>query len=184
MEKYDRQIRLFGIETQKKLKNLKIKIKSKKSFIAAEILKNFALLGVEYFILNTNVTEIYKKLVPTDVHEINKDIKIIFQYDIDNNKKLINENKDVTSIKKEEYKIDQCDISIHVDMDGDGIFVCSNCFLYDFDDKCKCIANDYTNNRSKENDLVRECLLGSILVQEILKKINGEKFFRKYKLEV
>lgn len=181
MEKYDRQIRLFGIETQKKLKNLKILIKSKKSFIAAEILKNLVLLGVEHFTVDTNVIEMYYKLVPTRLEDINKDVKIEtgceLKNGIDCNQQDIRKNSDDCKISRD------FDFSIYVDKVGKGIYVCSSCLMYDFDSTCDCIGGK-SAKPAEEHNLPRECLLGSILVQEIVKNINGDKVIRKYKLEI
>ncbi|EJW02579.1 hypothetical protein EDEG_03018 [Edhazardia aedis USNM 41457] len=78
---YDRQIRLFGYDTQLKIKQMKVRIISKLkcndkkfSYIGAEILKNFALIGVINLEFNKLTLDSYSMMVPNSLQEINENI--------------------------------------------------------------------------------------------------------------
>lgn len=157
---YDRQIRIFGKDTQEKLISTSIQLitpallqeGSESLYIAGEILKNFILLGVTQIYATDECISALKLLVP-DEFMTDKRINITREY--------LNTN-----------------INIFIDSysDDSGIFICTQC--YRFGDK-------WVHECTKEcsgNDVALECLLGAVFVQEMVKKLMGVDYRSEYKL--
>lgn len=180
IKKYDRQIRLFGLEVQKKIKSTPILIfqgisffneeiisKEDYSLISGEILKNFVLLGFEEITLNEEVLNSFKRLVPDEISKINENIHLNFV-----------DKSDLTGLRND-Y------IGVFVDFPcnfvGKNIFfMCSNCFCYHSSFK----THEICHRKIRENNKVYECLLGAIFVHEMVKMIDGKNYQEDFKLEI
>lgn len=157
--KYDRQIRLFGEETQRKLCSLKVQILGTSNAVAMEIIKNVVLLGVETIAIEESMLEETKKYIPNSLQEINENLKIQF--------------KD---------KIIESDFLFLIDQSYSGelknyYFICSKCFTIKFSESehvCKDIEND--------SILAKQCLIGAFAVQEFLKLIQGKRNCNEFNL--
>ncbi|TBU10866.1 hypothetical protein CWI38_1505p0020 [Hamiltosporidium tvaerminnensis] len=170
VELYDRQIRIFGFETQKKLLNFTVLIldqENKNRFIAGEIIKNFVLLGVKKIGYNKYAFDSFEKLSPIKITEINENIIC----DIVNHQNVRYNDYSLTVFidLKPEVSVNNC------------VFICSKCFSFYFLDQeetCK------ENCGTKESSVANDCLLGAIFVQEAVKKIKGDIYLSKYTLDL
>ncbi len=72
--RYDRQIRLFGEETQKKLFKIKIQVLGTSNAISMEIIKNIVLLGVQNLVIEKSMEEETRKFIPNSLKEINENL--------------------------------------------------------------------------------------------------------------
>lgn len=161
---YDRQIRLFGYDTQEKLKNMKILImcSNKQSFLAGEILKNFACLGVEKIYTDQKTLDSFNGMIPNKLENINENIK-----------HEIMEDKNDTKI----YLSDV--LRIFVDLDGEcDFFICSKCLFFRKEYAHDCVR------QTKGDEMALQCLLGAIFAQEIVKKVKGDVFCEKYQINI
>lgn len=78
LSRYDRQIRLFGHDTQRKIFEADVLITSKEvSYLAGEIFKDLLLLGCNNFTINKNVDDSIK-LILFDEKEKISDAKVQF----------------------------------------------------------------------------------------------------------
>ncbi|KAM0674192.1 hypothetical protein GVAV_002266 [Gurleya vavrai] len=94
---YDRQIRLFGAITQRKIKNLHVQIISEsENLTAGEIIKNLVLLGVIELRVNLFAMNSYKKIGVSELEEINENVscEIIEEVDLYFYKKSIELNNE------------------------------------------------------------------------------------------
>jgi hypothetical protein len=177
---YDRQIRLFGFETQVKMKNYTAYIFSKPkdaescegdpkhfkservSYLAGELIKNFALLGVEKIYTDVDSYHAFLEMVPTTLELINERI----------------EHK-ITEIEKMECAGENT-IVVFVDtlpVVGDAYFICTRCLSFE-------ITTEHTQCMKlvKGRGIALDCLLGAIFVQEFVKMVKGDKHLKEYRL--
>ncbi|ORD95525.1 hypothetical protein HERIO_2428 [Hepatospora eriocheir] len=153
-EKYDRQVRLFGEETQNKLKKMKIAIYGSRNLISAEILKNIVLLGVNTIIVSNSIVEETKRLVFDNLCEINEDLNIIESSD---------EKIDYTFVIEDQL--------INIPEIDNTCFICSRCISFYFKkvDHGMCCKVSV----KEEHKFVYECMLGGMVVQEFVKRVQG-----------
>lgn len=156
---FDRQIRIFGQTTQESLINTSIQLLTTESdfinrvsYLSGEILKNFLLLGVTDIYASDNCITSLNKLVPDS-----------FMH----NKHII--------VTKEIKKVDIL-ILLDCDSDIDGYFICSNCYRYSIVYSHECVRE------CEGDEVVLDCLLGSVFVQEMVKKLMGAEYCREYKI--
>ncbi|KAM0679037.1 hypothetical protein BDAP_000416 [Binucleata daphniae] len=143
---YDRQIRLFGYETQYKIKNLKIKIFAyKNNFCAGEIIKNFALLGVTEMKMNKLALESFDKISVNSLSEINEAIKVTIESEDNKENVSSNENNGNNEILYDN-KDSNCDESV---MDNkkysNGVSV-DNDITINNDDVCSKVNDEQNSN--------------------------------------
>lgn len=162
LEKYDRQIRLFGIETQSKLVNTKIAIlqSSTPSLVSGEILKNILLLGVNEIYCDQETISSFKKICPTSFKEINKNVNLEI-------------------IKKEEIlknEFTNCFV-IFVDeapklVGINYFFICSSCLSYHNTLQVHSVCNKAKDDLAA----VKECMVGSFFVNDLVNFLRGTDF--------
>lgn len=159
LKKYDRQIRHFGKDVQLKLGSITVSIQSSdsNSLIGGEILKNLALLGVNKLYYDENTYKSYKKLVPNEIQQINTNIEIckLDKYDCI-------------------FLIYKCSDKITID---NGFYVCTEHYTF------KKYSSPCSENESV-NDIVNDCLLGAIVVQEFVKSLQGKSVLDYFKLDI
>lgn len=150
LKRYDRQIRVFGRETQNRIYQTKVVIHSKNvNYIAAEILKNILLLGFSEICINESVGESVKLLLFDDVQQI--------------------------SAAKISYTSEEIDCDIYVSICDIEYYFCCSCLSFSTSlHKCE----------KKTNEPHLEMLIGSIFVQEIIKKLKGDKHVNEYTLQI
>ncbi|ELA42619.1 uncharacterized protein VICG_00371 [Vittaforma corneae ATCC 50505] len=156
--KYDRQIRLFGVETQEKLCSMKVQVLGSVNLISAEIVKNIVLLGVGKIIISRELLDETKKLVPDSLQCINPALEIMFL--------------DFPT---------ECDFTFNIDIESRNkssfYFVCSKCLSINAETHIHdCVP--------LETDLleVKYCLVGALAVQEFIKFIQGKDSVKSYKV--
>lgn len=156
--KYDRQIRLFGAETQEKLCSMKVQVLGTVNLISAEIVKNVVLLGVGKIIISRELLDETKKLVRNALKCINPTLVIEFL--------------DFPT---------KCDFTFSIDVDSKNrsacYFICSKCLS----------INSETHSHDcipLESDLleIRHCLVGALAVQEFIKFAQGKDMIKSYKV--
>lgn len=161
--KYDRQIRLFGFETQSKLLSFTIQILGPINYTSSEILKNLTLLGVKKIIVRDKLLEYTKKLVPDDLTRINKNliIEISEVYKKSDFLFIVDEMPDLLPESVNYY------------------FACSKCLSILFSDSNhECVLND------NMCIVACYCLLGAFAVQEFLKFVQEHYYAKIYKIEI
>lgn len=166
--KYDRQLRTFGHDTQRIIFETKVDlltsysiIDNHRTFIGAEILKNFLLLGINQISISKVITEQIKRILP-DYKEINKDCKIKFCED---NSFDLQGGLILVRISNKETK--------------KTFLICEKClsyFIVEEENK----SNHLCDLIPKKIEL--ECLIGSILTQEIIKMISGQNYQKNFSL--
>ncbi|KCZ76507.1 hypothetical protein H311_02496 [Anncaliia algerae PRA109] len=164
LEKYDRQIRLFGIETQKKIQETPLVIvqtnKTKKhSLIGGEILKNILLLGFNIIYCDEEILSSFNELCPNPHNELNKNVKL-------------------TMISKEDVYEERFDSYIFVLVDtlvniigNNKFFLCSACFSY----HNTLISHSVCNRNIDELTAIKECMLGAFFVNDLINFIKDGK---------
>lgn len=164
--KYDRQIRLFGAQTQNKLAGLKVQILGRANFSSSEILKNLVLLGVNRIIVQRDILDHTRKLIPDDLADINESLDI----------ELSDERKDPEFLFCVDRAAEDSDHGVGM------CFVCS---------KCLTIRMDGSLHECHDADLVDtscvvagQCLVGGLAVQEFVKLIQGKKHAFCYRVEL
>ena len=162
-QKYDRQIRLFGKNVQHKLTALSVSILSsnENNFVSGEILKNLVLLGVGNIYADANTIISFGKLVPNKIKDINPKVNILdkaegIYFIIDDILVPKAEKVFYISSKKLEYS------------------TFSSNFLND--------TSKIINENNSSSDVVKECLLGGIIVQEFIKMIQNQTYQTSYML--
>ncbi|EPR78531.1 hypothetical protein SLOPH_1834 [Spraguea lophii 42_110] len=157
-ELYDRQIRLFGFETQKKILRFKVEIYSNgNELISGEIAKNFILLGSTCILDENSRNSLIK--VWEDYNEENKNEGDALKICVD--------RKDLEA----DYYI--CSKCLSYDNK-----ICNICLSGNDNTRM-----DINNDKDSINTIVQQLLLGGIFVQEMVKKINNEEYKSKYILE-
>lgn len=168
--KYDRQIRLFGIETQSKLAGLRVQILGPANFSSCEILKNVVLLGIGKVIVQRDILDHTKRLVPDDLMDINEDLVI-----------------ELSDERRESEFLFCVDRSIEDDSTNRGnvYFVCSKCLTIKTDGfahECSDVEN--TDSIDLSCVVARQCLVGGFAVQEFIKLIQGKQHADCYRVEL
>lgn len=183
MEKYDRQIRLFGTDVQKKILETDVVVLQGNivsneehsdnhtgahySLVSGEIVKNFTLLGFRKIYLNEAALKSFNKISPQDIKDINENVKI----------EVILEN-DLDDISGDQIValVDQAG-----NLAGDNMyFICSSCYSFHpaFEAHNACVRN--FNSES----IAMECIIGSLFVHEMVKMLRGEEYLKNFKLEL
>jgi len=164
--KYDRQIRLFGVETQEKLRKMKVQLIGTPNLISAEILKNVVLLGVVSVVASKEIIEEVKKIVPDPLRLINPD--------------LVLETSEQPT---------HCDFAFLVDTIPAGTecsdqlglashyFVCSKCLTV-----AKGTAIHPCEVTVESASEARQCMVGAFAVQEFIKHTQGKYSVDLYRL--
>ncbi|ELQ75152.1 SMT3/SUMO-activating complex, AOS1/RAD31 component [Trachipleistophora hominis] len=176
-KKYDRQIRIFGFTTQEKLQNMCVTLyTSTFNYISAEIIKNLVLLGVTNLKINKRAEESVLRMIPGGLQAINDKLRLVVFDDIVD---VIDYSKTEDNVADEHAE--SLDIIIAVDYfvqneRRNSFYVCSKCYM--FSDNCdhNCVET--------EHSIENECLLGAILVQEIVKMVSNESCQKMYRLDV
>jgi hypothetical protein len=169
---YDRQIRLFGQNTQSLIENAEIYIiereaSMREADIGGEIVKNLALLGVKRLVVSPSTERSYKRLAHRSITEINPHIKF-----------EVSDFGDAGGCSVP-------DLVVMIDTVApcpckSSIYVCSRCMSFgDGESRHVCGNIDLDNGF-----FVNDCLLGAILVQEWVKKLQGKEFTVCYKLRI
>jgi len=170
--KYDRQIRLFGVETQKKLLGATVQVFGTDNFISAEILKNLVLLGVGKIFVSKKILEFTKKIVPDDLSKINKSLVVEFsdkmeschfRFIVDS----VSLNADTVACESESL------------MPICSYFVCSRCLTLIFNG----YEHECVQKEDKVLDVAYQCLAGAFAVQEYLKFIQEKSNVETFKIE-
>lgn len=183
IEKYDRQIRLFGTDVQKKILETDVVVlqgnalnneeclntynSAHHSLVSGEIVKNFALLGFRKIYLNREALESFKRIVPNDIKDINENVKI--EVIRENNLDDISDNQIVALV-------DQAG-----SIAGDNMyFICSGCYSFHpaFEAHNACVR------QFNDESIAMECMIGSIFVHEMVKMLRGEEYLKNFKLEL
>jgi hypothetical protein len=171
--KYDRQIRLFGKDVQNILGRLRISVLSNTTgYISGEILKNIVLLGVNEIYADTSTLHSFNKLVPNTIKGINPRCK------------LLEECPEVSDMV---FVVSKCSDPLFVCSDPlfvstnplfvckDPLFVCKDHYEYKKGwGTCK--------GKKMSNDKVKDCLIGGIIVQEFIKKLQNQKYEEEFSL--
>lgn len=176
---YDRQIRLFGRSTQDLIEDAKVYITQKAPYflnrrrratdIGGEILKNIALLGVKDISVNETTKESFERISANGVEKISEDIKVSI---VDAQSQ--EDNKEIYTLA---VYIDQMDDSKESHA---GIYVCSRCMsFHDIKKRHEC-GGYVLGNNAFPND----CLLGAIVVQEWVKRLQGKPYVEEYQLQL
>lgn len=150
LKRFDRQIRVFGRETQNRIYQTKVVILGKNiNYIAAEILKNILLLGFSDICINESVSESVKLILFDDEQQI--------------------------SAAKISYTNQEIDCDVYVSICALEYYFCCSCLSFSTSlHKCE----------KKTNEPHLEMLIGSIYVQEIVKKLKGDKHVSEYTLQI
>lgn len=158
-DRYDRQVRLIGKEVQAKIEKLSVSmISHSESFLSGEILKNMTLLGVRRFKVNAPCLESYKRLVLGDVDKLNENLELEIVNELDLG----------------------CDVRILVDYEGeseDAIYICTKCYTFR-------MGGVIEGCKERETNIVKDCLLGAFVVQEVIKKIADKEYLEGYTLSI
>ena len=171
--KYDRQIRLFGLETQKKLINLKVQVLGLQNAVSMEIIKNIVLLGIGTVVINKKMIEEIQKYIPNSLLEINENLKIEFSETVVESDFLFLVDLEIENLSKNYY------------------FVCSMCYTVKWSSSHSHCEND-RNNKNDKNDLekfspelilAKQCLIGAVSVQEFLKLVQGKRYSEEFQFE-
>lgn len=163
IEKFDRQIRLFGLKTQERLCDLTVQVFGGTSFIPCEISKNVVLLGIKKLVLEPDILLRTKQLIPDGLEEIND------QLQLEVSEKIV--GSDVLFIVDGEREYPSQNL----------YSVCSKCFLIQKNKVLHtCSPRDTVNNGGNSSlgplavmALAEECLVGAFAVQEFIKSIEG-----------
>ncbi|WEL39195.1 Myb-like protein [Encephalitozoon hellem] len=172
---YDRQIRLFGKGTQRLIEEARAAViqgapyvlgeGKRSSDIGGEILKNLVLLGVGEVTVNRHVITSFKRMFVNEISKINEKIKVVV---VDDEKafKAWCEYALVIFIDHKEQSV------------STSIYVCSKCMAFHPLGKSH-LCKEYGNISA-----AHDCLLGAIIVQEWVKKLQGKPFVSEYQLKV
>lgn len=186
MDFFDRQIRLFGIETQEKLKNTTIIIDGTANNIASEITKCVILLGVKEIKTTQEIVNKTEYLIKNKLKDINEHVKItilpsnILEKEVNTN--LLSFKTILTLLKLNKIK-KTFNFSFIIDKkiaNGNNFYyICSNCLTfikntYKHDNCTNLRFNFQQEYNSKCLLMAKEVLLGAMSVQEFIKIIEGK----------
>lgn len=174
-KKYDRQIRVFGFTTQEKLQNMRVTLyTSTNNYVSAEIVKNLVLLGVADLKINKRAEECVLRMIPGGIKDINEKLRL----EVFDDAASMTDHSSTGSCSMNEQEVN---VTIQIDnfvVNGFGrsFYVCSKCCM--FGDTCDhhCVET--------EHKIENECLLGAVLVQEMVKMLSGENYQKEYRLDV
>lgn len=194
-EKFDRQVRLFGLETQEKISKMKIVVLGRDCPISSEIIKNLILLGVSEIITAEKHIKEVNSMIKGDISSINKATKITVLSSSDAKKyfkknqpttegiykKVVNGIKSSLSSVFKKTQEEEGDVfGFLIDKTVDDVknfyFVCSKCKVF--------IKNSCTHETCEEivpkfqkNNVclifAKDMLIGSTVVQEFIKMAQG-----------
>lgn len=185
MAKYDRQIRLFGMETQKKLRNMTVQVYGSGSAIVGEIVKNLVLLGVNWLILQKAAELDYDQLVPNKMAEINELVTVQYEEEI--------VKSDFLFIVGEMADLDRT-VGLDSAIGTPYYFVCSRHACHTLRKsamrhECRQDGSADTQQNGPESIQAevglraRQCLIGAFAVQEFLKAIQGKRHVAEYNFD-
>lgn len=158
-KKYDRQIRLFGIETQEKLCSMKVQIIGDSGYVSSEIIKNLVLLGIGHIVVQEAMLECVKKIIPDPLDKINENLRIEVSNEVSRSDFIFIIGLELKTILP-------------------GFYICPKCLMFkmeDFDHPC--------NKTEIECKVAKEFLLGALVVQEFIKLIQGKEHEKHYKID-
>lgn len=164
LKKYDRQIRLFGVDTQHKLINTTIVIvqtntSKKETLISGEILKNVLLLGVNKIFCNKETLDSFYKLSPNSIKDLNKSVNL-----------SIISKKDVEKDDFINCIVVLVDTLVNL-IGNDKFFICSGCYSY----HNTLIAHSVCEKREDPLNLYKECMIGAFFVNDLINFIKDKK---------
>ncbi|AFN83460.1 hypothetical protein EROM_080380 [Encephalitozoon romaleae SJ-2008] len=172
---YDRQIRLFGKDTQKLIEESHVAIiqgppyvlgrEKRINDVGGEILKNLVLLGVERVTVNKHVISSFKRMFVNEITKINEKIRVA-----------------VIDEQQTEEAWNGYTLVILIDCKGQttcpGIYVCSRCMGF------HPLGKRHLCRECSNISVVHDCLLGAIIVQEWVKRLQKKPFVDEYYLEI
>ena len=161
--KYDRQIRLFGEEIQRKLFEMKIQVLGSTNPISMEIVKNIVLLGIQNLVIKKEMENEIKKFIPNSLNEINENLKIQYSEDVLDCDFIFLIDKRIESL----------------DENKKFYFICSKCLrmkFSSFEHECK--------ELEIKNILPRYCLIGAYAVQEFLKLVQDKAYTKDFEFNL
>lgn len=135
------------------------------SDIGGEILKNLVLLGVRRISMNKAVDDSFKRICPVDAGRMNEDMEV----------RMVDEPDG-----KERY-----DLAVFVDQVRDvescvGIYVCSSCMMFQSVEK----KHECSGYVLGDMVFVNDCLLGAIVVQEWVKRLQNRPHAEEFQLSL
>jgi hypothetical protein len=169
---YDRQIRLFGQNTQSLIESAQVYVvedeeaEVRRTDIGGEIMKNLVLLGVGKLTVSPSTERSYRRMVPKSVTEINPNIRFkVGEF--------------------ESHGGDVPDLVVMIDTGTSypcrsSVYVCSKCMSFN-DGKAEHVCGDAGLS---DGFFINDCLLGAILVQEWVKRLQGRRFVECYRLRM
>ncbi|KAF9764532.1 SUMO-activating enzyme subunit aos-1 [Nosema granulosis] len=213
-DRYDRQVRLIGKDVQNKIENLSVcVIDHSKSFVSGEIVKNLTLLGVRKLKLNKTALVSYEKLVLGEICKLNNnlELQIVNELDLECDVKIsVNlevKDEDTINICTQCYSFatgysKKCDGTVEDTVKYDTVQnTVEDAVKYDtvhntvddtvqntVEDTVDAVKYDTVHNTvDTVNDtveIVKDCLLGAFVIQEIIKKIADKPFLKEYTLDI
>ncbi|CAD26351.1 similarity to DNA damage tolerance protein RAD31 RA31_SCHPO [Encephalitozoon cuniculi GB-M1] len=172
---YDRQIRLFGKDTQRLIEESHVGIvqgppymlegNERTNDIGGEILKNLVLLGVGRVTVNEHVLRSFRRMFVNEVSKINEKIRV-----------------EVIDEEHQEGAWDGYTLVIFIDQKEQArcpsIFVCSRCVAFHAPEK------EHLCERHSSVSAAHDCLLGAIVVQEWVKRLQNRHSVDEYCVEL
>lgn len=163
-EKYDRQIRLFGLETQQALSRMTVQVVGGDSLVSAEIVKDIVLLGVSKLVAAEGPLAAAERMVAGRLCDINEHIVV----------------------EASEHAV-PCDFLFAVDVPPPPAcrcyFICSRCLTVQKDTSAHaCQEACYEPGSTARH--AAECLAGAFAVQEFIKFVQGKKHAESYRVEL
>ncbi|KAL6120763.1 hypothetical protein NUSPORA_02457 [Nucleospora cyclopteri] len=198
-EQLDRQIRLFGLNTQNKLAKCTVTVTGKGNLITAEILKNVILLGVKEVRTTREIIVEAEKMIRGAVDELNREVKItVFKQkaienilNIEHNRvgavtKVMNSLLKTSNLFCRREKIDnKYNFAFIVDEKckeyADFYYICSECecLIKNQFKHVDCLAKAQKKGKEmrqeKEINVCKNHLLGAMAVQEYIKIVEGKE---------
>ena len=165
--KFDRQIRLIGLEGQKLLNKKVVAVLGKQNLVSAEIVKNLILLGFKEVKTTPEIMKEVYKIMPDKIpnltiykHGLWAIFEMILKYFL-----LI------FNIKKTEpsffFIVDEtCHFNFKKMNENNCCFVCSKCLIFN---NFQCNKNHVKKQKITEEFIPKQFLLGAITIQEYLK---------------
>lgn len=180
IQKFDRQIRLFGLSTQLTLNSAEVLLNdtAKENNAASEILKNILCLGIKNIstnIQNFEYSDLFPETFTRKNFKRNKNIEVEIKYKIFIDDFEILTNK-IFELKNEEIS----EVELRCVEKKEKFFLCTDCLKFSKD---LCVSEtNYANNDEfeKMND---ETLLAAFFTQEIVKMLCGKSFISEFKLK-
>ncbi|ORD93476.1 hypothetical protein ECANGB1_2169 [Enterospora canceri] len=183
---FDRQVRLFGTETQERIGGTTVVVAGRANKISAEIVKNVVLLGVYEVRTTEEIALEAERLIKGDLETINERVKI--------NRKLRNDSIGRMRVGhgygivgrlldyfRGESKNDKSSLFYFlIDQDHSGLdvgyyFVCSGCRTA-VKNSCvhQCIRKEGAGADNRMLELAKDLYVGATVVQEFIKIVDGK----------